>query len=162
PIPEHSGLDLRVLALAAAAMLVTGIAFGLAPALRAGRANGLDALRSGARTGGGAAQRLRATLGGVEGAASVGLLVTSGRVIRAIWRLQAVDPGFASANVLTLRTALPQPKYAITARRTQYYDRVLEQVRVLPGVREAAFTTGLPMSMRWGIWPVAIKGREPD
>src|SRR5262249_21985116 len=42
------------------------------------------------------------------------------------------------------------------------YDRVLEEVRALPGVREAAFTSGLPMSMRAGIWPVTIRGREPD
>ncbi len=104
PIEEHASLDLRVLALAAGFVLLTGLAFGLAPALRAGRSNALDALRAGTRTGGGRTQRLRAALVIVEVAASVVLLITSGLLIRAVWRIQAIDPGFAADGVLTLPT----------------------------------------------------------
>lgn len=160
PIADHAALDLRVLALALAFVLLTGLAFGLAPALRAGRSAALDALRSGTRTGGGRTQRLRASLVVVEVAASVVLLVTSGLLIRAVWRIQTTDPGFVADNVLTLQTALPLPKYDSTARRAQFYDRVLEEVRALPGVRDAAYVTGLPMSMRGGIWGVTLPGKE--
>lgn len=160
PIAEHASLDLRVLTLAVAFVLLTGLAFGLAPAVRAGSSSALDALRSGARTAGGRTQRLRAALVVVEVAASVVLLITSGLLIRAVWRIQATDPGFVADNVLTLRTALPLPKYESTARRAQFYQQVLQEVRALPEVRSAAYATGLPMSMRGGIWPVSLTGEE--
>jgi putative ABC transport system permease protein len=160
PVADHAPLDLRVLALSMVFVLLTGLAFGLAPAMRAGRSNALDALRSGARTVGGRTQRLRAALVVVEVATSVVLLVTSGLLIRAVWRIQTTDPGFVADNVLTLQTALPLPKYDSTARRAQYYERVLQDVRALPGVRDAAYVTGLPMAMRGGIWPVSLKGQE--
>jgi predicted permease len=160
PVADSTVLDLRVLGLALAFVLFTGFAFGLAPALRAGRSSALDALRSGERTAGGRTQRLRAGLVIVEVAASVILLVTSGLLIRAVWRIQTTDPGFVADNVLTLQTALPLPKYDATARRAQFYGRVLEEVRALPGVRNAAYVTGLPMAMRGGIWPVSLTGEE--
>jgi putative ABC transport system permease protein len=153
PVAGRPTLDLRALALAAALVLLTGLAFGLAPALRAGRGRALDALRAGARAGGGRTQRLRAALVVVEVAASVVLLVTSGLLIRAVWRIQATDPGFAADRVLTLQTALPLPRYQTTARRVQFYDRVLAEVRALPGVRDAAYVTGLPMVMRGMVFP---------
>lgn len=160
PIAGRASLDLRVLALAMAFVLFTGFAFGIAPAIRAGRSNALDALRTGARTAGGRTQRLRAALVVVEVAASVVLLVASGLLIRTIWRIQTVDPGFVADNVLTLQTALPLPKYDATARRAQFYDQVLQEVRAVPGVRDAAYATGLPMSMSGGIWPVSLTGEK--
>ena len=160
PIAEQASLDLRVLALATGFVLLTGFAFGLAPALRAGRSNALDALRSGTRAAGGRTQRLRATLVVVEVAASVVLLILSGLLIRAVWRIQAVDPGFAAGGVLTLRTTLPLPRYDQVVRRAQFYQRVLDEVHALPGVRSAAYVTGLPMSHRGGIWPVSLAGEE--
>lgn len=160
PLTERATLDLRVLALAAGFMLLTGLAFGLAPALRAGSSSALDALRNGTRAGGGRTQRLRAALVIVEIAASVVLLIMSGLLIRAVWRVQSTDPGFIAENVLTLRTALPVGKYDSLEKRTQYYRRVLEEVSALPGVQSAAFATGLPLSTRGRIWPVALEGEE--
>ncbi len=160
PIADHASLDLRVLGIALAFVLLTGLAFGLVPALHAGRSSALDALRSGARTAGGRTQRLRAALVVLEVAASAVLLVTSGLLIRAVWRIQTVDPGFVAEDVLTLQTALPLPKYEKTVLRAQFYDRVLEEVRALPGVRDAAYVTGLPMVMRGGIWGAFLPGRE--
>ncbi len=160
PIEEHASLDVRVLTLAVVFVLLTGFAFGLAPALRAGRSNALDLLRSGTRTAGGRMQRLRAVLVVVEVAASVVLLVTAGLLIRAVWRIQATDPGFVAENVLTLRTALPLPKYETVLRRTQLYDRILQEVSAIPGVQDAAYVSGLPMVMRGGIWPVSLSGER--
>jgi predicted permease len=160
PIAERASLDLRVLLIATAFVLLTGFIFGLAPAVRAVRGNGLDALRNGARTAGGRTQRLRSALVVVEVAASVVLLITSGLLIRAVWRVQATAPGFNPDDVLTLQTALPLPKYKSTARRVRYYDRVLQEVSALPEVRDAAFVTGLPMVTRGMIWPVSLAGEE--
>lgn len=161
PVAPQPALDVRVLLLALGLVLLTGLAFGIAPAVRGGRSNGLDALRTGARSGGGRTRRIRAALVVVEVAASVVLLIASGLLIRAVWRVTDIDPGFRTENVLTVRTALPFPKYDSVARRTQYYDRVLAEVRALPGVRSAAFVTGLPLVMRGGIWDVFIPGHEP-
>jgi predicted permease len=158
---EQAALDLRVLALAVVCVLLTSVVFGMAPAMQAGKTRALDALRGGARSGG-QTQRIRAALVAVEVATSVVLLITSGLLIRAVWRIQSTDPGFVPENVVTLRTALPLPKYLMTARRTHYYDRVLDQVRATPGVRSAAFVTGLPIAMRGGIWSVTVPGQTVD
>ena len=90
---------------------------------------------------------------------SVGLLVCSGLLIRAVWRVQAVDPGFSAEGVLTLRTELPMPKYTSDARRTEFYRAVLSDIRALPGVSAAAYTSGLPMILTGGIAAVQLPGR---
>jgi putative ABC transport system permease protein len=159
PVATQPALDLRVMAMAAFFTLLTALGFGLFPALRAGR-TGFDALRDGARTGGGAKQRVRAVLVTVEVAISVMLLISSGLLIRAVWRVQAIDPGFRSEQVLTLRTALPRPKYDDPVRRTQFYDRVLAGVRGLPGVESAGFISGLPLVVTGLITGVEIPGQD--
>ena len=159
PVATQPALDLRVMGMAALFTLLTALGFGLFPALRAGR-TGFDALRDGARTGGGAKQRVRAMLVMVEVAISVLLLISSGLLIRAVWRVQAIDPGFRSESVLTLRTALPRPKYDDPVRRTQFYDRVLEGVRALPGVESAGFISGLPLVVTGLITGVEIPGQD--
>jgi len=161
PIAERPSVDGRVLAIAVVVVGLTGLLFGVMPGVRAGGRGMFAALRDGGRTGGGRTQRLRATLVVVEVAASVVLLVSSGLLIRAVWRIQGTDPGFRADSVLTLRTALPLPKYGATARRAQFYARVLQEVRALPGVRSAAYSTGIPMRMTGGIWAVTRPG-EPD
>src|SRR5207244_2675447 len=94
-----------------------------------------------------------------EVAISVALLVSSGLLVRAMWLLQAVDPGFVTKDLFTAKTALPMPEYATVQRRAQFYTHVLDGVRALPGVTSAAYVTGLPMRMGGGIWPVIIQGR---
>jgi predicted permease len=161
PIATQPALDVRVLGVAAIFTGLTALLFGVWPALRAGR-TGFSALRDGYRAGGGARQRVRATLVVVEVAMSVVLLITSALLIRAVWRVQAIDPGFVSDNVLTLRTALPRPKYDSPLRRSEYYDRVLAGVRALPGVQSAGMTSGLPMLVQGLVTGVEIPGRQPD
>jgi predicted permease len=160
PIASRPSVDLRVLGLAAAFAGLTGVGFGLIPALRAGGRTGFGALREGARSGGGRKQRLRRFLVTVEVAVSVALLACSGLLIRAVWRVQAVDPGFAAEGVLTLRSELPLPKYDSLASRTEFYRTVLSQIQAQPGVSGAAYTSGLPMVMTGGIAGVEVPGRE--
>ncbi len=160
PVASHPTLDLRVLAVAAGFAALTGLGFGLVPALRVGGRVGLSGLREGARSGGGQKQRLRNVLVGVEVAISVVLLISSGLLIRAVWRVQSIDPGFVPGRVITLQTALPRPKYDFTQRRLRFYDQVLTNVRALPGVQSAAYISGLPMVMTGRITGVVIPGRE--
>ena len=160
PIADHPTVNLRVLAFAAAMIAITGLAFGIAPAMRAGRGGSFDALREGARTAGGRRQRVRSALVILEVTGSIVLLVTSGLLMRAIAKIQSIEPGFRTEGVMTLRTALPLPKYETVAARERFYGRVLDEVRALPGVASAAYATGLPMDMRGGIWPVQLATAE--
>jgi putative ABC transport system permease protein len=156
PVGQASAFDWRVLLFAAALTALTGICFGVAPAWRICRKADLTALREGARAGGGKKEFLRSALVIAEVATSVVLLVSTGLLLRALWKLQGNDPGFRTEGVLTLRTALPTPKYDATAARTAFYDRVLGEVRQLPGVTDAAYISFLPMAMGGGIWPVEV------
>jgi putative ABC transport system permease protein len=158
PISATPSIDLRVLAFSLLLTTLTGIGFGLLPALRSCRNVDFGGLREGSRTGGGKKERLRSTLVVVEMTASVVLLISAGLLIRALWRIQAIDPGFRTEGVLTLRTALPMPKYEKTALRDEFYRHVLSQVRRLPGVSNAAYISFLPMAMGGGIWPVSVGG----
>jgi predicted permease len=159
PVAAQPDIDLRVLAVAALFTGLTALGFGLFPALRVGR-TGFAALREGRSAGGGRKQRVRTVLVSVEVTMSVVLLITSGLLIRAVWRVQAIDPGFAPQNVLTLKTALARPKYDSPVRRGAFYERVLTEVRALPGVQSAAFTSGLPMVVTGLVTGVEIPGQE--
>ncbi|HET7696893.1 MAG TPA: ABC transporter permease [Vicinamibacterales bacterium] len=162
PIAARPALDLRVFGLAAVFTALTGLGFGLFPAVRAARGSGFAALRDGGRTAGGRKQRVRAVLVTVEVTMSVILLIASGLLIRALWRVQSIEPGFSPRQVLTLRTALPRPKYERAARRDQYYQQVLAGVRALPGVESAAFISGLPMVMTGIVTAVEIPGQARE
>src|SRR5262245_25237848 len=161
PIADAPSVDLRVLLVAIGLTALTGIAFGLAPVLRVGSSPDLDGLREGARSGGGAKERLRSTLVVVEIVASVVLLVSAGLLLRALLTVRAIDPGFRPESVLTLRAEMPMPDYRRVATREAFYTRVTQEVRALPGVRSAAFISFLPISrIRGGIWPVGMKGES--
>ncbi len=124
PIAEAPALDLRVLAFAGLMTFVTATLFGLAPALRTLRDADAGGLREGSRAGTSpASDRLRSGLVVAEVTVCVVLLISSGLLIRALGRLQSVDPGFDPAAVVTLRTSLPYPKYANTLRRAEFIGR---------------------------------------
>ena len=159
PVATQPSVDLRVLVVAAGFTALTALGFGVFPALLTGRV-GFAALREGARGGGGRKQRVRAVLVTLEVAVSVALLITSGLLIRAVWRVQTIDPGFVSKSVLTLRTALPRPKYNSPVRRAEFYERVLTGVRASPGVQSAAFISGLPMVMIGIMTDVEVPGYD--
>jgi predicted permease len=168
PTATAPGIDLRVLAFAAALTFVTALAFGLAPVMRTGTDANAAGLREGARAigpstrlrAGGLALDLRGVLVIAEVIASVVLLIATGLLIRALWTIQSTSPGFRAESVLTLRTELPLPKYGPTARRADFYTRVIDQLRAIPGVTSASYISFLPMVMGGGIWPVGLPG-EP-
>ncbi len=159
PVQQASAFDWRVLLFAGLLTALTGVVFGVAPAWRVCRKADLTALREGARAGSGKKELLRSALVMAEVTASVVLLVSTGLLLRALWKVQGVDPGFRTEGVLTLRTALPFPKYASTAMRAAFYNRVMGEIRQLPGVTGTAYISFLPMVMGGGIWPVEVGER---
>ena len=160
PLASAPTVDLRVLLFAIVLTAATGLAFGLAPLLRVGGEADLGGLREGARSGGGQKEGLRSTLVVVEIVASVVLLVSAGLLMRALWTIQTTNPGFQSEGVLTMQTPLPIPQFNKVVTREAFYNRVVSNVRALPGVTNAAFVSYLPMGrMKGGIWPVSLDGR---
>jgi putative ABC transport system permease protein len=164
PIGAEPGMDLRVLGVAAGSTVFAALVFGVVPALRACGHIDPDSLRDGVRAGVGAHRtRLRQALVIAEVGISLVLLVSSGLLLRALWRLEDRDPGFRTEGVLTLRTTLPQPRYEKTLDRAAFYDHVIARARSLPGVTDAAYTSFTPMAMGGGIWTVALPERpEPE
>jgi predicted permease len=98
----------------------------------------------------------------VQVAASVVLLVVSGLLLRALWRVENLDPGFRVEHLLTAQTSLPMPQYEVTTKRLAFYDRVLSAIRAQPGVSNASYISFMPMTVRGGIFPVTLAGHAQD
>jgi putative ABC transport system permease protein len=155
-------VDGTVLVFALGVSVLTGIIFGMVPALSASRVNVSDALKEGGRSQSGSAgrNRLRQVLVVVELAIAVVLLIGAGLLIRSFWLLRSVSPGFNPANVLTMRIELPEARYREISTQNQYRERVLEQVHSMPGV-ESALVSELPLAGEWLTHNFIIEGRPP-
>ena len=154
-------LDRQTLAVAVAVTVVTGLLFGLAPALQTTAIRASEALRSGGRSTSGA-ERGRRGLVVAQVAMTLVLLVGAGLLLQTLYQLRYADLGLRPDGVLTLRTALPLDRYGEHARRVAFYDRVLERVERLPGVAAAGYSTSIPLEWKGGTSEFAIEGRAPD
>ena len=156
-------IDASVLGFTFLVSLLTGVIFGLAPALQASRPNLNDALKEGGKgTSGAARSPLRSLLVVSEVALALVLLVGAGLMINSFFRLRNVDPGFNSANILTMSVVLPRSKYSDHAKRTAFYNEILQRIQSLPGVESAGVITNLPLSFKGNNAGVTIEGRpEP-
>lgn len=116
--------------------LLTGIIFGLAPALEATRFDLQDALKEGGKNTGSNARTsyLRNTFVVTQVALALVLLVGAGLLVKSLSRLQSVDPGFNSDNLLTVRVSLPGSKYDTDQKRIDFFQRAMTQIKSLPGV----------------------------
>jgi putative ABC transport system permease protein len=155
-------IDARVFGFTLLLSLLTGIIFGLAPALQAAKVDLNEALKqSGGRVGTGLGhRRLRSALVVIEVALALVLLVGAGLLIQAFLRLRALDIGVNPKNVLTLRTSLPRNKYGDLPKRDAFYRQTLERVRALPGVVSAGYTTAVPLTWKGGTNGFTVEGRE--
>ncbi|MFY9610787.1 MAG: ABC transporter permease [Blastocatellia bacterium] len=162
PRLSEIGIDMRVLAFTLSVSVATGLVFGLLPALSATRLNLNEALKEGGRgaTGGAASHRARSFLVVSEIALALVLLIGAGLLIRSFRQLQSVDPGFNTANLLTMRVELPESRYREIPKQMVFRQRVLESVNSLPGV-QAAMISELPMSSDWLTHNFIIEGRDP-
>jgi putative ABC transport system permease protein len=151
-------LDFRVLTFAVLVSLMSSFLFGLAPALQVSKVDLNDVLKEGGRGSAGSRRRtFRNLLVVGEVALSLMLLVGSGLLLESFSNLRGLDPGFRSDHVLTMRLVVPENKYKDFAKRTEFFQRVLERVRTLPGVKVAGFTSALPLT-----WPGGTNSFTPE
>jgi len=160
PRLAEAGVDPGVLLFAAAASVVTGITFGLAPALAGGRGELGEALREGDRAGERrSGKRLRAALVVAEMALAVVLLAGAGLMLRTVWALVAIDPGFEPRGVLTATFFMPASRYEGPPQRAAFAERALARLQTLPGVEMAGATSHLPLAGGQLTYGFAIEGR---
>jgi predicted permease len=147
PLLEQVAVDGRILGFAALTVMLTGVLFGILPALRAARTQPAAVLRGDARAGGdsdSAALRNALVVGQV--ALALMILVGAGLLIRSFQNLLAVDLGFRPENVLTMQIQLPGVRYQEAAQRIGFFGPFEEQIRVLPGVESVGSISNLPMA----------------
>ncbi len=141
-------LDWRVLGFAALVSVVSGILFGLVPALKAARVDLNSTLKEGGRDASqaGGRSRLRSGLVVAEMALALLLLAGAGLLIKSLWRLQRVDPGITSERLLTMGVIPQATRYRTAEQATAFYDRVFEKVQSLPGVQAVAAVRPVPLN----------------
>ncbi|HEX8142216.1 MAG TPA: ABC transporter permease [Pyrinomonadaceae bacterium] len=160
PRAQEVGIDGRVLAFTCGLSLLTGILFGLAPALQASKTELTEALKEGGRTSGGSHRaRVRNLLVISEIALALVLLIGAGLMVKSFSRLSHVNPGFEPQNLLTMQVALPSTKYSEPKRRADFYRQALEKIKTLPGVQSAGAVSHLPLSGSVGSGFFSIEGR---
>lgn len=142
------GLNLPVLMWTLGVSILTGIIFGLAPALQISRLNLNDSLKEGGKADSGQAsgsRRMRSVLVVSEIALAVVLLASAGLLVKSFIRLQQVDRGFNPDNVMSMVVRLPGARYPEDEQLVQFFGQAMERVRHLPGVRSAGMVNFLPL-----------------
>ena len=141
PRLQEAQVDTTVLLFTLAVSLLTGLLFGLAPALQASRPNLTEGLKEGDRGSSGRRQRLRSVLVVGEVALTLTLLVGAGLLIQSFRRVLQVDPGFKAQNLLTMQVSVNNPDGQQVAN---FFEQLQQNVRSLPGVTSVAVSNGIP------------------
>ncbi|HKC86818.1 MAG TPA: ABC transporter permease [Blastocatellia bacterium] len=146
-IPRLSEIDVdgRTLAFTFGVSLLTSLLFGLAPALRASSPDLNESLKEGGRSAGGGSGLTRSALVVVEVALTLALLVGAGLLIKSLWRVTRINPGFDPEGVLTMQVSLPESEYGGNTRKIAFYRRLFERLKSVPGVEVAGMVNNLPM-----------------
>lgn len=160
PRSREIELDWTVLAFTIGVSFLTGIVFGLVPAIQAGAVEVQETLKETGR-GTSGRQWLRSSLVVVEVATTLVLLIAAGLMIRSFYMLHKVNPGFSHEQLTSFSISLPARKYASPEARGAFFDRLLENIRSLPGVESAAAASGLPLGNNGWQSGFRIEGR-PD
>jgi putative ABC transport system permease protein len=157
----QAGVNATVLLFTLGASLLTGLAFGVMPAVEASRLSLSESLKESSRgdVGVGRAGRVRGALVVVEVGLALVLLVGAGLMVRSFLRLQSVNPGFDASNLLTMRLMLPQSKYPEDSRKVEFFRRATERLRALPGVRSASAVSALPFADIGSATSFTVEGR---
>jgi len=165
PRIHEVSLDVRILAFTVLVSFVTGLVFGLAPALQASKLDLNESLKEGLRgtTSGLRQNRLRSLLVVSEVAMALVLLVSATLLIKSFVRLSDVNPGFDPANVLTMDIQvpnLPPSRYANKEEQTAFFQQLTDRVRALPGVESASAVLTLPLTGAFESTDVILPGME--
>lgn len=163
PRVAEISLDARVLGFTLAVSALTGIIFGLAPALTASKLDLNESLKEGGRgsTEGVRRNRVRSLLVVSEIALSLVLLIGAGLLLKSFQRLREINPGFNPTNVLTMNLELPESKYAKADQQGAFFQQLLERTRTLPGVESLGVIDPLPLSGNNKTTTFNIEGRPP-
>lgn len=162
PRSDAVGMSGPVLLYTLGITAVTALLFGLVPALRTASGSPGGLLREGQReTGDRANRRGQSLLVAGQTALAVTLLVGAGLLLRTFHGLTAIEPGFETDDVLTMRVSLPTSQYPEIASVSAFFDGVLRDVRALPGVERAAFARMLPLASEIGDWGLWVEGYTP-
>ena len=166
PRLEELGMDFRVLGFTLAISILTGVVFGLAPALRASRVDLTASLKSGGKgsLSGGLSIRhdkLRGALVIAELAISLPLLVGAGLLVRSFVRLANVPPGFNPQHVVSMNVGAYGPQFKDPTTRVQFYQELAERIRRLPGVTATGAISALPLTSAIGWGGMHIEGYVP-
>ncbi len=156
-------VNLPVLGFTFGVALLTGIVFGLVPALDATRFDLQDSLKEGGKNIGGSirSHRVRNLFVITQVALALVLLVGAGLLVKSLNRLQSVDPGFNPKELVTMRVSLPTRKYDTDGKVINFWQQAVEQIKKIPGVEAAGAINSLPFT---GLYPgtsMAIEGRPP-
>jgi predicted permease len=146
PWVTEIALDRNVFGFTLAASLVTGIVFGLAPALQASRPDLNETLKEGGRGSTGGRQRARSVLVVSEVALALVLLIGAGLMLKTFSRLRQIDAGFNPRNLLTMTLSLSPIKYSESPKARAFFEQLDQRIAALPGVETAAFTTSVPLN----------------
>jgi putative ABC transport system permease protein len=143
-------IDWRVLAFTASVALLTGIISGLAPALYAAKTNLTESLTKGGRRSGtmGSSHRMRSALAIAEVTFAFILVIGAGLLVKSLWELLRVNPGFQTESIITARITPNSSFCAVPARCQNFYDELTDRVRATPGVNDAALVNVLPLDGR--------------
>jgi putative ABC transport system permease protein len=155
PRLHEASVDAPVLIFTLSVSLLTGLLFGLAPALQASRPNLTEGLKEGERGASGRRQRLRSVLVVGEVALTLTLLVGAGLLIQSFWRVLRVAPGFNAQNLLTMQVSVNNPDGQQVAN---FFAQLQQNVRNLPGVKSVAVSNGIPFGST-NFPPFLIEGR---
>ena len=163
PRASEIAVDNRVLMFTAATATLTGLAAAFVPAWKLSGRDASDALRIGPGRGNsaGGQGRMRNLLVVSEVALALMLLIGAGLLMQSLSGLRSVDPGFDYRNVLTGTVVVPNAKYSTPELRNQFFDRVLQNVRALPGVQSAAWTDNVPLDGGGSSQYVVVEGQPP-
>jgi putative ABC transport system permease protein len=155
-------LDWRVLTFALGASLLTGIVFGVLPALTSARVNLNETLKEGGRdAGAGASQRTRGALVAAEVALALVVLVSAGLLVKSFWRLQQINPGFDATRLTTMLVWPTEEKYAEVAASRAFIRELNARLEKLPGTEGVAISNDLPIRGRDSSTYPAVEGRPP-
>jgi predicted permease len=147
PRSYEVGIDGRALAFTLGLSLLTGLLFGLAPALQSSKTDLLATLKEGGRSGVAHTRGwMRKGLMVFEVTSTLVLLIGAGLLIKSFWLVQNVNPGFNPNNLLTLQLDLPDTKYNEPAQIDGFFQRILTEIAALPGVKSAGISSTIPMS----------------
>ena len=157
---QRVSVNVPVLAFTLGLSLLTGIVFGLAPALEAARFDLQDSLKEGGKNIGGSAGTgyLRNLFVVTQVALALVLLVGAGLLVRSLNRLQSVDPGFNAENLLTVRVTLPLGKYDTDQKRVDFFQQAMTQMRALPGVESVGAINTAPFTGLYSGTTVEVVG----